>query len=45
MNFSETDEATLAKIVMENMGKPVDDRRIKIDGAQKAAELILQLEC
>ena len=44
MKFSETDEATLAKKVMENMGKPVDDRRIKIDGAQKAAELILQLE-
>ncbi|MEH7251877.1 glycosyltransferase [Neobacillus niacini] len=43
MKFSDTDEVTLAKIVMEKMGKPVGDRKFNFDGAQKAAELILQL--
>lgn len=44
MKFSETNEATLSKIVIENMGNPVDNRKIKIDGAKIAAELILELE-
>lgn len=42
MNFSETDEITLSNAVLENLGKTVNYQKIKIDGAGKAAELILQ---
>jgi predicted glycosyltransferase len=43
MNFLETNESTLAKIVLENLGRPVDHQQIKIDGAVKAAEFIQPL--
>lgn len=42
MVFSETDEITLSKAVLENLGKSVDYQNIKIDGAVKAADYILQ---
>jgi hypothetical protein len=42
MSFSETDEITLSKAMLENLGKTVDYQRIKIDGAVKAVELILK---
>jgi predicted glycosyltransferase len=44
MKFSETNEKTLATSVIENMRKTIDDRKIKFDGAKKAADLILELE-
>ena len=43
MSFPTTDEGTLSKTVLENLGKTVDDHQIKIDGAVKAAELIQPL--
>ena len=43
MSFSETDESILSKTVLENLGRPVDDRQIEIDGAVKAAEFIQPL--
>jgi predicted glycosyltransferase len=43
MNFSETDENTLLKAVLENLGKTVDYGKLKIDGAMKAAEFIQPL--
>ena len=43
MSFSETDENTLLKVVLENLGKTVDYEKIKIDGAVKAAEFIQPL--
>jgi UDP-N-acetylglucosamine:LPS N-acetylglucosamine transferase len=43
MTFSETDENTLSKTVLENLGKTIDYQNITIDGAGKAAECILQL--
>jgi predicted glycosyltransferase len=42
MIFSETDESTLLKTVLENLGKTADYEKIKIDGAVKAAEFIQQ---
>lgn len=41
MSFSETNEITLSKAVLENLGKTVDYQKINIDGAVKAAEFIL----
>jgi predicted glycosyltransferase len=43
MSFSEMDENTLSKAVLKNLGRTVDYPKIKIDGAVKAAECILQL--
>lgn len=43
MSFSETDEITLSKAVIENLGKKIDYQKIKIDGAVKAAEFIQRL--
>lgn len=43
MNFSENDEITLSKAVLENLGKKVDYSKINIDGAVKAAEFIQEL--
>lgn len=43
MNFSETDESSLAETVLENLGKPVDYQNISVDGAVKAAEIIQSL--
>lgn len=40
--FSETDENTLSKTVLENLGKTPGYQNIKIDGAVKAAEYIQQ---
>ena len=40
MIFSETDESTLLKTVLENLGKTVYYGKIKIDGGVKAAEFI-----
>ncbi|MFJ5717598.1 glycosyltransferase [Neobacillus sp. NPDC093127] len=40
MRFSETDEITLSKAVLENLGKTVDHQKLDIDGAVKAAEII-----
>jgi predicted glycosyltransferase len=40
MIFSETDESTLLKTVLENLGKTVDYGKINIDGAVKAAEFM-----
>ena len=43
MSFLETDESTLSKVVLENLGRPVDYGQIEIDGAVKAAEFIQPL--
>jgi uncharacterized protein (TIGR00661 family) len=43
MSFTETDESTLSKAVIENLGKNVDYQNIKVDGAMKAAEFIQSL--
>lgn len=43
MDFSDTDEVALSKAVLENLGKTVEDRKITIDGAVKAAEYIWPL--
>lgn len=43
MDFSDTDEVALSKAVLENLGKTVDDRKITIDGAVKAAKYISPL--
>ena len=43
MDFSDTDEVALSKAVLENLGKTVDDRKIRIDGAVKAAKYISPL--
>ena len=43
MSFSETDEHALSKVVLENLGRPVEYRQIGIDGAVKAAEFIQPL--
>ena len=43
MSFLETDENTLSKVVLENLGRPVDYGQIEIDGAVKAAEFIQPL--
>jgi hypothetical protein len=43
MSFLETDEHTLSKVVLENLGRPVDYGQIEIDGAVKAAEFIQPL--
>lgn len=43
MNFLETDESTLSKVVLENLGRSVDYEQIEIDGAVKAAEFIQPL--
>jgi predicted glycosyltransferase len=43
MSFLETDESTLIKAVLENLGKTVDYGKIKIEGAVKAAEFIQPL--
>lgn len=43
MSFAETDESTLSKAVIENLGKNVDYQNIKSNGAMKAAELIQSL--
>ena len=43
MSFLETDESTLLKAVLENLGKTVVYGKIKIDGAVKAAEFIQPL--
>ena len=40
MSFLETDENALSKVVLENLGRPVDYGQIEIDGAVKAAEFI-----
>ncbi len=43
MNFSETDEGTLAKAVLDHLGKKVEHQEVKINGAVKAAEFIQPL--
>jgi predicted glycosyltransferase len=43
MSFTETEESTLSKAVIENLGKNVDYQNIKVDGAMKAAEFIQSL--
>jgi len=43
MLFSETDENTLSKVVLENLGETVDYQPIKTDGVVKAAEFIQPL--
>lgn len=40
MNFSETDEKTLSKVVLENLGKPAHYEKVTFHGAAKAAEHI-----
>lgn len=40
MNFSETNESSLAEAILKNLGKPVNYQKVTIDGAIKAAEFI-----
>lgn len=43
MNFSETNERSLAETVLQSIGKAVDYQKISVDGAVKAAETIQSL--
>lgn len=43
MSFPETDESTLSKAVLENLGRSVDYGQIEMNGAVKAAEFIQPL--